>query len=135
MANLGKNTGIKSNDTNYVTMFVENGIFYMCYKSLELLEINIAKTIVQDRLAFKKGIFYPSLFDIREVKQSTKEARDYMANEGNDLVLASAILVSSPVLRMMANFYIMVNKPKNPTRMFTDKDGAVEWLNQFKSQF
>lgn len=132
MANIGKDTDIRSNDTNYVTMFVENGIFYMYYKRLELLEINIAKVIVQDRITFKKGISYPSLFDIREIKQSTKEARDYMANKGNDLVLASAVVVSSPVLRMMANFYIMVNKPKNPTRIFTDKDDAVEWLSQFK---
>nr|WP_187262283.1 hypothetical protein [Pontibacter beigongshangensis] len=72
------------------------------------------------------------MFDITKVKKSTKEARDFMANEGNEQVTASAILVTSPVLRMMANFYISVNKPKNPSRMFTDKREALEWLAQFK---
>jgi hypothetical protein len=47
-------------------------------------------------------------------------------------VSASAILVSSPMLKMMANFFILVNKPKNPTRMFTSKESAVEWLANFK---
>ena len=133
MANLDKNTDIAEKDTNYVTMKIEDDIFYMYYKPIELLDINIAKKIVKDRLAFKDGISYPSLFDIRKVKGSTKEARDYMANEGNELVLASAMMVSSPVLRMMANFYIMVNKPKNPTRMFTDEESAHEWLSLFKN--
>lgn len=113
-------------------MSVKDGIFFMHYEPLGLLELAIAEKIVQDRLAFKKGVAYPCLFDITKVRQSTKEARDYMADEGNDLVLASAILVTSPMLRMMANFFISVNKPKNPTRMFTDIASALEWLEQFK---
>ncbi|WP_347159081.1 hypothetical protein [Pontibacter chitinilyticus] len=93
----------------------------------------MAKACVEERLVYIGKNSYPSLFDITRIKESTKEARDYMANEGNDLVLASAILVASPMLRMMANFFIMVNKPKNPTRMFTSKESAVAWLRPFRS--
>ena len=132
MANFDKNTDIALKETNYVTMKIKDGIFHMYYNPIELLDIIIAKKIVEDRLAFKEGNSYPSLFDIRKIKESTKEARDYMANEGNRLVLASAMLISSPMLRMMANFYISVNKPQNPSRMFTDEESALEWLNPFK---
>lgn len=121
-------------ETKYVRMFVQDGILFMYYKQLDLLEIEAARTIVKDRIAYSNGISYPCLFDITNVKESTKEARDYMANEGNDLVTASAIIVGSPVLRMMANFFIMVNKPKNPTMMFTDQESALEWLQQFKKR-
>ncbi|MGV3504805.1 MAG: hypothetical protein ACO1O1_13940 [Adhaeribacter sp.] len=114
-------------------MYVHEGIFYMLYHPLDLLELDVAKKIVEDRLALMGGEAYPCLFDITKVRQSSKEARDYMADEGNDLVLASAILVTSPMLKMMANFFIMVNKPKNPTRMFTDRESALEWLAQFKT--
>ncbi|PSR52659.1 hypothetical protein AHMF7605_03525 [Adhaeribacter arboris] len=121
-------------ETKYVTMIIQNGIFHAYYKELEILDMNFAKVAVQDRLNFFQNIAYPCLFDITKVKETTKEARDYMANEGNELVLASAMVVNNPMLKMMANFYIMVNKPKNPTRLFTDRDSALDWLEQFKNK-
>ncbi|MBF8962939.1 hypothetical protein I0P70_06760 [Pontibacter sp. FD36] len=96
------------------------------------LDLAKARICVQDRLNYIGEQVYPSLFDITQVKHSTKEARDYLADEGNTGVSASAILVASPMVKMAANIYIHVNKPKNPTRMFTDKAEAVEWLEQFK---
>lgn len=132
MANLDKKKSIVVKKTAHTDMYVKEGILYMHYKPLDILELEVAKAIVEDRLAFINGITYPCLFDITQVKQSTKEARDYMANEGNELVAASAILVSSPMLKMMANFFIQVNKPKNPTRLFTSKESALEWLAHFK---
>lgn len=103
------------------------------YKDIDMVDLEIAKTCVKDRLEYTGHKSYPSLFDITRIKQSTKEARDYMANEGNEHVSASAILISSPMLKMTANFYIMVNKPKNPTRMFTEKESALTWLAQYKA--
>ncbi|WP_299754274.1 hypothetical protein [uncultured Pontibacter sp.] len=122
----------KSKSTDYVTMKLEDGILHLYYKPLEELDLSIAKQIVSERIQFQEGVSYPCLFDIQRVEHSTKQARDYMANEGNDLVLASAIMVSSPMLRMMANFFIMVNKPQNPSRMFTDEQSALEWLVKYK---
>lgn len=131
MANFEKDPNIRS--TEYLYLFIEDGILHCVYKDIALVDLNIAATCVKDRLDFIGNKVYPSLFDITRIKQSTKEARDYMANEGNEQVSASAILISSPMLRMTANFYIMVNKPKNPTRMFTDQKSAVDWLAQFKN--
>ena len=101
---------------------------------MEVMDIAVAMQTVNDRLNFFQKKSYPSLFDITEVKQTTKEARDFMANEGNDLVLASAMIVTNPMLKMMANFYIMVNRPKNPTKLFTDRESALEWLSQFREK-
>ncbi|MDX5417985.1 MAG: hypothetical protein LPK09_02130 [Hymenobacteraceae bacterium] len=132
MANFGKDYEADSKKTNYLELSLEKGILYCIYDEIEEMDIAIAEVCVRDRLAYVGNYTYPSLFDITKVKQSTKEARDYMANEGNAGVAASAILVSSPMVKMAANFYIKVNKPKNPTRMFTDRNEAVEWLKQFK---
>ena len=130
MANSEKGSNIKP--TDYIKFVVEDGILHCVYNNLDLLDLDIAKVCVRARLEFVGDKSYPSLFDIRLVKTSTKEARDYLANEGNALVSASAILIDSPMLKMAANFYIMVNKPVNPTRMFTSKSSAVEWLAQYK---
>lgn len=119
-------------ETEYVFMTIKDGLFEMTYKPLKLVDIGIAKVIVKERLEFKGGVNYPCLFDVSPVKEITKEARDYMANEGNDFVLASALLINSPLLKMMGNFFITVNKPKNPTKLFNNKDEALQWLQQFK---
>jgi hypothetical protein len=131
MAKIDRKNYIEPIQTDYIIMFVEEGILHCYYKEMEMLDLPIAQAAVKDRLEYVQGAVYPSLFDITKVRQSTKEARDYLANEGNEQVSASAILVTSPMLKMMANFFIMVNKPKNPTRMFTDKESALQWLRQF----
>ncbi len=134
MARFQEGNRTRSKETEYVNMFIEDGIFQCYFKSMEVMDIGVAKQTVNDRLNFFQNKSYPSLFDITEVKQTTKEARDFMANEGNDLVLASAMVVTNPMLKMMANFYIMVNRPKNPTKLFTDRDSALEWLSQFRDE-
>ncbi len=121
-------------ETKYVTMFIHEGIYQATFKPLDTLGIEIAAATVQDRLDFFNKTACPCLFDITAVKQTTKEARDFMATEGNQLVLASAMIVTSPMLKMMANFYILVNKPTNPTRLFTDRESGLNWLRTFSNK-
>ncbi|PTX18254.1 hypothetical protein C8N40_10653 [Pontibacter mucosus] len=130
MANFEKSLNIRT--TEHLELFVEDGILLCIYKDIAMVDLAYAQACVRERLEYVRDKTYPSLFDITRIKQSTKDARDFLANEGNELVSASAILISSPMLQMTANFYIMVNKPINPTRMFTDRKSALEWLARFK---
>lgn len=123
---------IKSEDTKYASMHIEDGILLCYYKKIDTVDLEVAKIGALDRVKFSDNTSYPCLFDIRLMGKVTKEARDYLANEGNDLVTASALVVGSSVIKIIANFFIIVNKPKNPTRMFTDKESAIEWLQKFK---
>ncbi|RIJ42689.1 DUF7793 family protein [Pontibacter oryzae] len=113
-------------------MFLQDGILHFYYKEIETMDLDMAVTCVKERLEFTEYKSYPCLVDVIMLKNSTKEARDYLAVQGNEGITANAILVNSMAFKMMANFYIMVNKPRNPTRMFTDKASALEWLEQFK---
>lgn len=133
MANFEKECEKSPIKTDCLELCLREGILYCIYNEVKELDLNKARVCVQDRLNYISGQVYPSLFDITRVKHSTKEARDYMADEGNAGVVASAILVTSPMVKMAANIYIHVNRPKNPTRMFTSKDEAVQWLSQFKA--
>jgi len=125
--------GIDFKETPYIKLFIEDGILHAYYKPLDDLDLEVAIACVTARKEFTKNQLYPCLVDAVSIKNFTKEARDYFANEGNEGLTANAILTSSSVIKMMANFYIMVNKPKQPTRMFTDKTAALEWLSQYKT--
>jgi hypothetical protein len=132
MLKFDKGNNIRAKETQFTTMFIEDGILHFSYKFIDNMDLEVARVCVQDRLEFTEYKSYPCLVDAIMLKSSTKEARDYLANQGNEGITANAILVQSTAFKMMANFYIMVNKPKNPTRIFTDKESALEWLRQFR---
>ncbi len=74
----------------------------------------------------------PVLVDIRALLEIEREARTYYASaERVRLDTAVALLVGSPVTRVMANFFISINKPVIPTQLFTAEAEAVVWLKNF----
>ena len=44
---------------------------------------------------------------------------------------ATALLTSSPVSKTIGNFFMGLNKPLSPTRLFTNSDKAIQWLHTF----
>lgn len=62
----------------------------------------------------------------------TEEARQYSAEQAYKTRIATAFITRSKAMRMLANLYIQINKPKSPTRMFTDEESALKWLGSFK---
>lgn len=72
---------------------------------------------------------YPILVDIRKIRSISKEARDHFAmRDRKPGVIAIAMLVSSPLSRIIGNFFLGLNHPVVPTRMFTDRDQAERWI-------
>jgi hypothetical protein len=79
-----------------------------------------------------RGRRRPLLVDLRAVKGMDREARAYYSSaEAADKITALALLVESPVSRLVANFLIGFNKVPVPTKLFTSPDEAVAWLKQF----
>ena len=52
----------------------------------------------------------------------------------DDLVTAAAVVVHTPTLRIMGNFFINVNRPRTRIRVFDDEAAAVDWLHSFHAQ-
>ena len=50
---------------------------------------------------------------------------------GTKLFLAQAIIVDSPVSRLIGSFFLGLNKPPFPTKLFTSEADAVEWLKGY----
>ena len=72
------------------------------------------------------------LIDMTSVIEISKEARDYFANERTaSIQRATALLIGSPVSRVIGNFFMGLNKPISPTRLFTDPHKAIQWLHTF----
>ena len=88
-----------------------------------------AQERLRDRLGKEKTRV---LIDIRAIKSISRDAREYYANERTaSIQRATALVIKSPLSRVIANFFMGLNRPLTPTRMFTDVDEAIEWLQSF----
>lgn len=52
-------------------------------------------------------------------------------NANNPYTKADAFVITSMATRILGNFYLKINKPERPTKLFNDKTDALQWLNQF----
>ena len=75
------------------------------------------------------------LIDMSEISEVSKEARDYFANERTAKTQrACALYITSGIGRVIGNFFMGLNKPQTPTKLFTDKKEAIKWLHTYSSE-
>lgn len=74
----------------------------------------------------------PLLIDLSKAKALSRDERKYYASdEAQKVLLAVALLIDSPLSRIMGNFFVGLNKPAYPLQLFTSKTKAVKWLKGF----
>lgn len=121
----------KTYENNYVKIWFDGDFMFVLYKS-KILDLEIAKSLVETRLLAANGTAYPTYIDVTQVKSINKEAREYFASEnGYKLITAASLLVNSSVGKFLGNFFLKINKPPVPVKIFTDKEQALEWLSRF----
>lgn len=82
--------------------------------------------------AFYKDKKFPLLVDARSVKTMSREARSYLSTNGRETNINSfAVMVKSPLSRVIGNFFMGLNKPKVPAKLFDDEKEAIKWLKQY----
>jgi hypothetical protein len=95
--------------------------------SLEDARRNVAASV---KLAAGKR--RPILIDMRVMKTQSREVRAYYNGpESRKVLHAIAILVDSPMSRMIGNFFLGFNRTDVPTRLFKSEDEALAWLKGF----
>ncbi len=74
----------------------------------------------------------PILVDMRGLMSMDREARTFLAGEETAKVeSAAALIIASPLTRAIGNFFMGLNKPLIPTRLFTSEAEALAWLKGF----
>lgn len=107
------------------------GILYIWYKE-GVFTLDMAKTMVKERKTFTNHKEMKVLIFQAGLKGIKKEARAYFSSdEALEGVSAAAILGNNAFERHLANFFIGITviRPKVPTRLFSDKNEALKWLD------
>lgn len=69
------------------------------------------------------------LVDSRGVRWQSREAREHFVSaDASRATAAVALLIGSPVSRVLGNFFLRFEKHRFPTALFSDQEAAVRWL-------
>ena len=71
----------------------------------------------------------PLLVDMTDMGKLDRGAREHFKVDKGG-TSAFALLVGSPVTKMLANFFMRTDADETPVRMFTDEQTAIAWLHQ-----
>jgi hypothetical protein len=75
---------------------------------------------------------FPLLIDARQIKSISKEARDNFSIKNRSTNINSfAVIIESPLSRIIGNFFMGLNKPSVPAKLFNNEQDAITWLKQY----
>ena len=115
----------------FYTSMDEGGFLRTLVKPGSEIQVEDARENTEAVIRLSGGKNFPILVDLRKIKSISKEARDHFSMRNRKPhVTAIAMLVSSPVSKIIGNFFLGLNKPTVPTRMFTSESDAVEWIRK-----
>jgi len=88
-----------------------------------------AKAFVAAIARVGEGKRVPMLANMQGVKAVERPARLYLgSSEAAAVVSAAALVVASRVSKVIGNFFVTVNRPPFPTKMFVTVEQARAWL-------
>jgi hypothetical protein len=118
-------------DEKYQVYVLAKNIYKLKLQSNIELDANDAIEIRSNFLSLSNGKKWGVLVDAENFFSTTSEFRQLSASkEYTDLRLALAIVTNSMATKIIGNFFIKVNKPASPTKLFSDEKQAFEWLKR-----
>ena len=107
-----------------------DGVVQLVWAPRVAMALEDAVAAVEAMAQLTGGRQCPLLVDVHEQGPMDRPARAEFTRRG-DLVSAVALIVGTPLSRMMGNFFVGVSKPMAPTRLFDDEANALIWLREF----
>ncbi len=104
-----------------------DGIVQLVWAPMRELRLEDAVASIKALSTITGGQRAPLLVDASAIGSQDRSARNEFVSRG-DLVSGVALIVTTPLSRLMGNFFVAVSKPMVETRLFEDEDAAAEWL-------
>ncbi|HOZ86247.1 MAG TPA: hypothetical protein PL029_00755 [Bacteroidia bacterium] len=116
----------------YYLNWREDGIMFLRISSEKEESVELAKKMVEKMGEMVNYQQVPLLARHDEFALPGKANRDFWAKkESCPYSRADAFLINSTAMQLIANFYLRINKPRRPTKMFTSEEQAIKWLKTF----
>lgn len=117
-------TGVMTWDSESHFLFIE-----LYEGAIETIDDAIANCKLGSEITENKP--FVMCLDISKMHSISLEARKYYSKNSSTTNQGIAIITRTPISRVIGNFFIGLNKPKLPVKLFSSKTESIVWLDQF----
>lgn len=113
----------------------EFGIIEITYKDDLQITLADVQELEEIFLDISQGkMLYTMMIANGKMYKFTPDAQEFLSkkSEVNELIQASAIVLDSLQIRILAKFFIRFYKPKYLTKIFANRSKAIDWLLEEK---
>mgnify|MGYP001055441327 CR=1 FL=1 len=121
-------------ETKTAKIYLKDDILFLIYNQKAEIGIDEIEENLEKRIELQENKKMLTFVDVREVWEYSSEARALVGGDKfKAITTAMAVVVgySLPV-KIVANFFMKINKPNYPTKLFKKEESAIKWLNSFK---
>lgn len=113
-----------------VVRFHPNGVIEYDYAAIDVDEAHARAVIAATTAAMGEARQAPTLVQLGKVKSVSRGARTFFSSSQENLAIASrvAMVGVNPVARVIGNFFLGLNRPPIPVRLFAGEEEALIWL-------
>ena len=75
----------------------------------------------------------PVMVDLKNLVYADRGARQCFSSDAStSITKASAVIVDSAIGQVVGGFFMGLNRPPVPIKLFTSREEAMKWLREFK---
>lgn len=109
----------------------EDGIVQMEMRPVDEFTLDDARECAEAIKLYAKNGKIALLGIINHYVSMDKDVREFWASEMlENSIKCEAFAIENISMKMIAKFYILFNKPKRPTQLFTSEKNAIGWLKE-----
>jgi hypothetical protein len=125
---------MKEVENDFIKFWIEDDILYSQFKKPTDGTIENIQAIIDLRNSISDNKKQYWCYDFNGIKSYDKEARDYAEKKGQEHLYACAVILNSHIARFILNTFMILKQPKVPLKGFTEKNKAINWLNELKKK-
>lgn len=115
-------------------LWIDNGVLYSIFKNPIVMELEDAKSAIELRHSISNNQHQYWCMDLRNLKNTSDEAKKYIDENGEEFLHACAMIVNSHLMKFMVKSFNRMKARKIPVEIFSSVTDAVNWLNKMKEQ-
>ena len=122
-------------ELNFAELFLRNDFIVQIniYENQEITKENV-EILVNETIRLTNNIPHPVIIYVGEFTTFTEDARQFSASQdGKRACTAEAFIINNLGHKIIANFYLTVNKPVKPVKFFEHEENAINWLTNINA--
>lgn len=115
------------------SFWVEKGVLFCQFAKDLTINEDLAKLMVQERKTAFGNKKMPLFVDVGNLLSIDRSARRYLASKDAwEFLSAGAIYSNNKLLEILGKAWFQLDKPVVPVTVFSNRDSALQWLQQYK---